>query len=263
MDMRVTVLVENHSDGVCTARHGLSLYIETKLHRLLFDLGPDETVFENAEQLGIDLAAVDTVIISHGHSDHGGALGAFLACNHIARVYLQKSAFRPHYSTSGGLHSIGLDPSLEGHPQLVLLDGGARLDEELTLFTVGKEYQRYCSEANSNLLSEDGPDRFEDEQNLMIDSRVLVMGCGHRGVVNILDAAPCTPQVCIGGYHLMKPQTGETVPQPLLEGIASELRRRPVRYYTCHCTGQRATRILAGLVPDLHSLSCGEIIELP
>ena len=61
----------------------------------------------------------------------------------------------------------------------------------------------------------------------------------------------------------MKPQTGETVPQPLLEGIASELRRRPVRYYTCHCTGQRATRILAGLVPDLHSLSCGEVIELP
>lgn len=76
--MRVTVLVENHSDGVCTARHGLSLYIETKLHRLLFDLGPDETVFENAERLGIDLAAVDTVIISHGHNDHGGALGHFL-----------------------------------------------------------------------------------------------------------------------------------------------------------------------------------------
>ena len=70
----------------------------------------------------------------------------------------------------------------------------------------------------------------------MIDSQVLVMGCGHRGVVNILDAAPCTPKVCIGGYHLMKPQTGEMVPETLLEGIAGELRRRsvPVLYLSLY-----------------------------
>ena len=55
----------------------------------------------------------------------------------------------------------------------------------------------------------------------------------------------------------------EMVPETLLEGIAGELRRRSVRYYTCHCTGQQATRILRGLVPDMHSLSCGETIELP
>ena len=261
--MKITVLVENHSDGVCTPKHGLSLYIETERYKLLFDLGPDETIFENASRLGIDLTSVDTVIISHGHNDHGGALGRFLEMNHTARVYLQKTAFRPHYSTSGGKHSIGLDTSLMGHPQLVLLDGDTRLDEELMLFTVKDGYNRCLSEANSNLLSDEGPDRFEDEQNLMIGSQLLVMGCGHKGVVNILDAAPCTPKVCIGGYHLMKPQTGETVSQALLEEIAQQLKMRPVTYYTCHCTGQQAYQVLSGMVPDMHTLSCGETIELP
>lgn len=261
--MKITVLVENHSDGVCTPKHGLSLYIETARHKLLFDLGPDETIFENANRLGIDLTTVDTVIISHGHNDHGGALGKFLAINHTAQVYLQRNAFRPHYSTSGGKHSIGLDASLKEHPQLVLLDGDTRLDEELMLFTVGEGYNRCLSEANSNLLSNEGPDRFEDEQNLMIGSQLLVMGCGHKGVVNILNAAPCTPKVCIGGYHLMKPQTGETVSYALLEEIAQQLKMRSVTYYTCHCTGQQAYRILAGMVPDMYTLSCGETIELP
>lgn len=261
--MKITVLVENHSDGVCTPKHGLSLYIETAQHKLLFDLGPDETIFENASRLGIDLTSVDTVIISHGHNDHGGALGRFLEMNHAAQVYLQKTAFRPHYSTSGGKHSIGLDTSLMGHSQLVLLNGDTRLDEELMLFTVKDGYNRCLSEANSNLLSDEGPDRFEDEQNLMIGSQLLVMGCGHKGVVNILDAAPCTPKVCIGGYHLMKPQTGETVSQALLEEIAQQLKMRPVTYYTCHCTGQQAYQVLSGMVPDMHTLSCGETIELP
>lgn len=39
--MKVTVLVENTSACELEATHGLSLYIETKKHKLLFDLGPD------------------------------------------------------------------------------------------------------------------------------------------------------------------------------------------------------------------------------
>ena len=79
--MVITSLVENTTKSGLKAKHGLSLYIETKLHRILFDLGPDETLFENAEKKKIDLTSVDTVIISHGHYDHGGALGKFLKIN--------------------------------------------------------------------------------------------------------------------------------------------------------------------------------------
>lgn len=43
----------------------------------MFDLGPDKTLFENAVKRNIDISKVDTVIISHGHIDHGGALKVF------------------------------------------------------------------------------------------------------------------------------------------------------------------------------------------
>ena len=45
--MRITALVENKSDCELTPVHGLALYIETEKHRLLFDLGPDDTLLKD------------------------------------------------------------------------------------------------------------------------------------------------------------------------------------------------------------------------
>lgn len=75
--MIITSLVENTSHSEMKAKHGLSLYIETKRHKILFDLGPNRTLFDNAAKRNIDLSPIDTVIISHGHMDHGGALAQF------------------------------------------------------------------------------------------------------------------------------------------------------------------------------------------
>ena len=100
--MKITALVENKSACELAAVHGLSLYIETEEHKLLFDLGPDQTLLKNAEKRGIDLTKVDTVVISHGHFDHGGALDAFLKMNHTAKIYVQRKAFEKHFSKSLG-----------------------------------------------------------------------------------------------------------------------------------------------------------------
>ena len=135
--MKAIMLVENQSVGECKAAHGLSLYIETPGHRLLFDLGPDHTLFENAGKMDINLEKVDTVIISHGHYDHGGALEEFLHMNSKARIYIQKKAFAPYYSIAlGKARSIGLDPRLAADPRIILLEGDFKIDEELELFTV-------------------------------------------------------------------------------------------------------------------------------
>lgn len=75
--MKIISLVENNSESGLKTKHGLSLYIETDLHKILFDLGPDDTLFENAAKRNIDISKVDIVVISHGHSDHGGALKKF------------------------------------------------------------------------------------------------------------------------------------------------------------------------------------------
>ena len=54
---------------------GFAALIEADGHRLLFDTGArPHTVLENAEELGIDLSSIETVILSHNHWDHTGGL---------------------------------------------------------------------------------------------------------------------------------------------------------------------------------------------
>ena len=71
--MKIINLVENEpGDSGCEAAHGLSFYVETENHQLLFDSSPSEVVIRNARMLGVDLTAVDTVILSHDHYVYSG-----------------------------------------------------------------------------------------------------------------------------------------------------------------------------------------------
>lgn len=262
--MKITALVENRSESDLKPVHGLALYIETQKHKILFDLGPDDTIFENAGKRGIALADVDTVILSHGHSDHGGALEHFLQVNKTAKIYVQKKAFEPHYSKAFFWKvSIGIEEKLQTHPQIVLLEGDYQIDNELCLFIVSQT-DKCRSSANDQLYSEDGRDDFSHEQNLIIQESetVLIMGCGHAGIVNILEKAKdFHPKFCIGGYHLFSPFTKKTVSEALLYEIAEELLKYPdMRFYTCHCTGTKAYDYLRGKLKNMNYLSCGETI---
>ena len=242
--MRIVPLVENTTKSELKAKHGLSLYIETKLHKILFDLGSDNTLFENAVKRNIDISKVDTVIISHGHFDHGGALKKFLDVNSSANIYVQKEAFEPHYSKTLLLKiPVGIDSKLKSNRQIILLDGDYKIDDELSLFTVSKT-NKFYSPANKSLYDEKGKDTFRHEQNLIISEKqaVLIMGCGHAGVVNIMQKAEkYRPCFCIGGFHLFNPFTRKSVSKELLDDIVMELQKyKDMKFYTCHCTGKTA-----------------------
>ena len=128
--MKITVLVENTGTDAVRGAHGLSLYVETAEHRLLFDFGPDgELLKENAAALGIDLAAVDVAILSHGHDDHAGGLKAFLETNDRAKVCAHRLAFLPHYSIRDGvLKEIGADAVLIGETMMRAPDKTAMMN---------------------------------------------------------------------------------------------------------------------------------------
>lgn len=264
--MKITALVENRSDCELKPTHGLSLYIETEKHKLLFDLGPDGTLFENAAKRGIRLEEVDTVVISHGHFDHGGALGRFLEINHTAKIYVQRKAFEAHYSKFLCFRvPVGLEEKWKENGQIVLLDGDFSVDEELQLFVVPETGKCY-SNANDALYTRNGRDDFLHEHNLLIREKrnVLIMGCGHAGVVNILERIQEEKlEYCIGGYHVLNPMRRRTVPEALLDEISAELGKYPgMHFYTCHCTGKRAYDYLRTKVADMNYLSCGESLEI-
>lgn len=258
--MRITVLLENTTARAdMQVEHGLSLYIETECHKILFDMGQSVLFAENAQTLGVDLAAVDLAVLSHGHYDHGGGLEKFLAVNDHAPVYLSRYAFEPHYN--GGQKYIGLDTALRAHPRLVFTADEYRIDRGLTLFSCnGKE--RNHSFGSFGLTEKVGetfvPDDFRHEQYLLIEEngkRVLLSGCSHKGILDI--AEWFRPDVLVGGFHFSKMPLDET-----LTSAAKQLDAYETVYYTCHCTGAEQFACMQKHMHRLQYLSCGQSIEI-
>ena len=80
--MKIYALMENvPCQAQFAAEHGLSLYIETDRHKILFDTGASEAFAGNAKLLGVDLSQVELAVLSHDHYDHGGGLARFLEEN--------------------------------------------------------------------------------------------------------------------------------------------------------------------------------------
>jgi len=255
--MKLITLVENTACGGLASVHGLSQYIETPNHKLLVDAGPNRAFLENAEKLGVDLAAVDTVIISHGHYDHTGGLTAFFQVNKTAKVYLRAEAFDKYFSCVGDTAKyIGMDEALlENRDRFVFTDDLTVIDEEITLFARPHTHD-HLSEASSTLRRFDGEtyafDDFCHEQNLILTAdgkTTLLCGCAHCGIVNILREAEKhlgrAPDYVFGGFHLFNPTTGAPESEELIAAVANELKAREnTLYYTGHCTGAASYELL-------------------
>jgi 7,8-dihydropterin-6-yl-methyl-4-(beta-D-ribofuranosyl)aminobenzene 5'-phosphate synthase len=272
--MRIHTLIENTTASPeYTSEHGLSLWIEYRNRNILFDLGGSSLFVQNAKTMGIDLAAVDAVVISHGHADHGGGLEAFLECNHRAKIYIHKEAFQPHYSKrSDGYAFIGLDERFKDHPQIVLTNGDTSLDTGVFLFAEVSG-SRYMPSMNQNLYQGEEHrelDTFAHEQHLVIvdaGMTLLVIGCGHRGVVNILTHAHeqygVNPTHVVGGFHMSSRASIQGEDPTIIAAVARELKKTKAIFYTGHCTGFEAYRILKKqLGKRLQKLTTGAIIRI-
>ena len=273
--MIVKVLVENTSiSSEYKSKHGLCLYIQTAKHKILFDLGANGLFLENACKMGVNIADIDTVVISHGHVDHAGAFSLFLQHNSSAKIYIRESAFDKHYTKVLGLpFSVGLDRSLKNNKQIIFTNDTEVIDDELTLFS-NVQPNELTSTSNLALLTEiNGKkqvDSFNHEQNLLIsegENAVLFAGCAHAGIVNIKARAEqlsCgKPLTIIGGFHLYNPISKKHESKELVDKIAERLNDGETHYYTCHCTGQWAYSVMKDKLQDsLQHLSTGQEIEI-
>ena len=271
--MRIINLVEN-TEGAsgCGSEHGLSFYIETERHKLLADTGASDLLLKNAEKLGIDLTKVDTVILSHGHYDHGGGILPFAEINPTAKIYIPAFAFGEYYSLRNGApRYIGLAEEIRKLPQVVIVGGTAagifRIDDELSLFSgIGNTYPIPSANRNLRVKTKQGlrQDDFRHEQCLVVSEggrKVLLSGCAHHGILNVLDRYRelfgGEPDVAISGFHMMKKNGYSEEDLDMIADTAKELCKVSTVFYTGHCTGtepfEAMKKIMGGQLRYVHS----------
>lgn len=274
--LRITVLKEN--SAVCpevVPGHGLSLLVEIGETRVLLDTGPDVTVLANATALGVNLAPLDAIVLSHGHYDHTGGLAAVLERLGPTRVVAHTGIFDETYSRTeqGGLRSIGaprtyddccaLGAGFEFSELPVDLGGGimstGHIHSVRPHHTSGSSLLR---RGQSGLVRDD----FRDDVSLVVrlaDCSAVITGCAHAGLLNILYKAQTimpdrVPQVVIGGLHL------GTVAHAQIVEIAAEAHALGVRtLLPCHCTGERAVAVLrARFAGEVSAIGTGSVITI-
>lgn len=113
------------------------------------------------------------------------------------------------------------------------------------------------------------PDDFDHEQNFLLTENgmtALFCGCSLAGICNIVHTAEQLhgKQIgaVIGGFHLYNPPTGKYESNEYITNTAAALAKTESEYFTCHCTGEKAHRLMKSVLGErLHSLKTGSILE--
>lgn len=265
-------------ENICCAHHGLSLLISAHIgnekHTLLFDAGPEGATFlRNADILGVDLGAVETVVLSHGHWDHAGGLLAAIQAIAAVRgeqrvdclvhpgMFAQRALQAPngelyvHESvpSPASLNQAGAQVINTREPQLAA--SGA--------FYVSGEIARVTSYEmglpGHMRRGDDGRSWVPDP--LVMDERFISVhvkgkgqfvftACSHAGVINVLKhARSLFPEVplygVMGGLHL------SGVTEKIIPQTVSDLKSLDLKFLAPgHCTGWRALGALAKVFGD-------------
>ncbi len=230
-------------------------------------MGQTDAFLKNAGKMGVDLAKIDMAVLSHGHYDHGGGLGAFLQVNGHAPIYVHKRAFEPHYH--GAQKYIGGSPLLyRGTPGCMKPTGWCLWGMVSRYMAVRWAPAGISVEPYGLSRMENGqlvPDDFAHEQYLKLEENgrsVVISGCSHRGILNIMDWLH--PDTLIGGFHFVKLNPERKSDAAVLDEAARELTAHHAVYYTGHCTGTQAFSYLQARMPSgcLHALHTGQTIVL-
>ncbi len=273
--LELTVLIENAPayDTYLEGCFGLSLWLDMWMgsahRRVLFDVGPRaDTLERNACSLGIDLSTVDAIVLSHCHFDHTAALAGLLkSIGRPVPVFGHPDLFRPNFvlapefmdyamngensrsnlEYAGARFVLSRDP-MEPYPGLVLTGE----IEHTTSFEEEGGVSCFTTDADGRLV----PDRLQDDVSAVINignvGAVVLSGCGHAGIVNIVKQSRTSAidgriTGIIGGFHLLQAsleRTEQTI--AAFREIAPDLRiLAPM-----HCTGLRPSALMAEAFGD-------------
>jgi 7,8-dihydropterin-6-yl-methyl-4-(beta-D-ribofuranosyl)aminobenzene 5'-phosphate synthase len=264
--VKVTVLSTMLADTEGVGEWGFSALVEVDGYRVLYDTGArKDTVLRNAEELKVDLAGVADVVLSHHHGDHTGGL---LTLREALRARDPNALSRAH-AARGIFEPRRYEGEASGNPMPALRDAyeatGAKILEHAEpsrlapgVWVTGPVPRKHPERnwpKTARLVTAAGEveDSIPEDQSLVVvaeEGLVIVTGCGHAGIGNILararEMAPGSPlRAVIGGLHLLDAAEAD------LAWTAERMREAGVaNLLGAHCTGIEAVyrlRALAGL----------------
>ena len=260
--VHLTLLVDNKAGTGLEPEHGLSIWIQALGRHVLFDTGQGPALAGNASRLKKDLSHTQSLILSHGHYDHGGGIAMALASAPEAEIYLHPEALVPKYSLHPsrppryvGLPKSALAP-LESLPpgRIIRVEQPVKLNPCSGLTGPIPRRTSFEDTGGPFFLDEAGHARdwIRDDLAMWIHTSrglVVLMGCAHAGVINTLwyvlnITGEHKLHAVIGGMHLAGAQS------PRLEKTLEALGELgPELIVPCHCTGERAVKMLKKRLP--------------
>ncbi len=284
----ITVLVDNYTDILespstmvdqrplydprrhLLAEHGLSCLIRVQgsgtEYRILLDTGlSGHCLAWNARQLGIPLAGIGAVVLSHGHYDHTGGLAVFFreaGCR--VPLIAHPDAFLRRRRTipgQGVIDQPSPDPdALEQDGADIRMRAGPSILADGFILVTGEVERRTGFEPGlpGGEICRDGawiPDGIRDDQAVVISVKgkglVVLAGCAHAGIINtVMYARKITGidrvHAVLGGFHLSGKGSGPAITPTIaaMEEIA------PAYLVPMHCTGREATNRLRDAMPE-------------
>ena len=206
--MRISVLTENHAGTFTLGEHGLSYLIESDGKRILFDAGQSDLFLKNAGIMNINMKNIDTVILSHGHFDHGNGLSYLSGFTLLCHPGCFVSRYRKIDKAYIGLNKT--DRELSSIFDLVTSAGSYRISDKIFFLGEVPRFTDFESRITSFYLEDGTPDFVMDDSALAVilqEGLFVITGCGHAGVVNILEHARKVTGISkisgiMGGFHL-------------------------------------------------------------
>ncbi|OQY00337.1 MAG: hypothetical protein B6I20_08895 [Bacteroidetes bacterium 4572_117] len=233
--MKLIVLNDNAPGAVCSSEHGLSYLIKAD-KTILFDTGSSDMFLKNAALLKLELNAVDTVVLSHGHWDHGNGLKYLKNKTLITHPFSFQKKYRKKDQSYVGLNLSKKEASEKFN--LITSKEPYQISEEITFLGQIPRINNFESKNTSFVLDNGTDDFVHDDSALAIktdNGLIVVSGCAHSGICNIVDHAIKVTGIknvygVIGGFHLKMNNSQTKYTIDYLKKLNVE------KIYPSHCT---------------------------
>lgn len=208
--IKISILTDNYAGAGFLAEHGLSYFVETNETNFLFDFGSTDVFLKNAEKIKTDLSKVKTIVLSHGHWDHGNGLVHLKNKKLITHPNSFIQRFRKSNNEFLGLN-LSEEQIAKKH-KITKTSSHFNISDNI-VFLGEIERTLDFEKWSSPYIDVFGNDDFviDDTAVAIIKSNELniVTGCSHSGICNIIEHAKKVTGIkkvnaVIGGFHLKK-----------------------------------------------------------